>query len=109
MLGELLAPDTPLTAITAAMGQLGAATAVVQAIALGELLRRDAIPPIVGLVEPVAGALSPSATARSSGHIDGAGSLAVASSSYGGTTHAALALSTGAPGLAAAIRIEVCR
>jgi hypothetical protein len=48
-LGDLLAPDTPLTAITAALGQLGAATAVVQAIALGELLRRNAVPPIAGL------------------------------------------------------------
>jgi 3-oxoacyl-[acyl-carrier-protein] synthase II len=78
MLAELALADTPLTAITASLGQLGAATTVVQAIALAELLRRGSAPPI-----------APS----------------TASTPITGRT--ALALSTGAPGLTAAVHVEV--
>lgn len=79
LLAERGLAGVPLTALTSAFGQLGAATAVVQAIALGELLRRGALPPL-------AGAGTPASSARPT---------------------AALALSTGAPGLAAAIHVEV--
>jgi 3-oxoacyl-(acyl-carrier-protein) synthase len=94
-LSELVANETPLTAITAAMGHLGAATAVVQAIALGELLRRGSVPPITGLGDPAAGPLVPSVAPNVSGSPT--------------PTAVALALSTGAPGLAAALRVEVAR
>jgi len=40
--------EVSMTAISAAMGKLGAATAVVQAIALGEMLRTGTVAPITG-------------------------------------------------------------
>jgi hypothetical protein len=91
MLAELpnAGTRTPLTAITAALGQLGAATSIVQAIALGELLRRNTAPPISQLASATTGALMPLTAATA---ID---------------APAALALSTGAPGLAAAIVVEI--
>ncbi len=91
MLGAHVAPTTPLSAITAALGQLGAASAVVQTIALAELLRRGQLPPIAGLGRAAPGPLQP---------------LAVATTT---TARAALGLSTGAPGLAAGVRVEVTR
>jgi hypothetical protein len=69
-----------LTAITAAMGQLGAATSLVQAIALAEMLH-------AGRASPIAGHAGATATSIH--------------------TRAALGLSAGAPELAAAIRVEV--
>ena len=69
-----------LTAITAAMGQLGAATSLVQAIALAEMLR-------AGTASPIAGHVGATATSI--------------------RTRVALGISTGAPELAAAIRVEV--
>jgi 3-oxoacyl-(acyl-carrier-protein) synthase len=83
--------DVPLTAITSSMGQLGAATSIVQAIALAEALRRGVVPPIAGLASTAPVPLHPVA----------------ARTSTRATT--AFALATGAPGLAAAIRVEVRR
>jgi 3-oxoacyl-[acyl-carrier-protein] synthase II len=77
---DTLEQPVQLTAITAAMGQLGAATSVVQAIALSEMLR-------AGTASPIAGHAG--ATTVNIG------------------TRMALGLSAGAPELAAAIRIEV--
>jgi 3-oxoacyl-[acyl-carrier-protein] synthase II len=88
-LAELAGPATPLSAISAAMGQLGAATAVAQAIALAEALRRGALPPIAGLERPAAGPLAPVLHASPT------------------RARVALGVSTGAPGLAAAVRVEV--
>ncbi len=82
-------PETPLAAISAAMGQLGAATSVVQAIALAEALRRGALPPIAGLERPAPGPLVPIARAAPT------------------EARAALGISTGAPGLVGAVRVEV--
>jgi len=83
--------DAPLTAITSAMGQLGAATSIVQVIALAEALRRGVVPPIAALAHPAPGPLQPVATAART------------------TANAAIAVATGAPGLAAAIHVEVPR
>jgi 3-oxoacyl-[acyl-carrier-protein] synthase II len=88
-LAEAVAPGTPLVAISAAMGQLGAAACVVQAIALAEALRRGALPPIAGLARPAAGPLAP---------VVRAGPTAA---------RVALGISTGAPGLVGAVRVEV--
>jgi 3-oxoacyl-(acyl-carrier-protein) synthase len=87
-LASLLAEGTRLTAVQAAFGQMGAATALVQAIALASCLGRGVLPPIAGLREPAEGPLTPvrqpvRTLARS-----------------------ALALSTGAPGLAGAVHIR---
>jgi 3-oxoacyl-(acyl-carrier-protein) synthase len=85
----VLGVDTPLVSIAAATGRLGAATAVVQAIALGELLRRGVLPPIAGLEQPAGGACRPLAAATPT------------------RARSAIALSTAVPGLAAGIRVEI--
>ena len=88
VLGELIATTTPLTAITSSFGQLGAATSVIQTIALGALLCAGRLPAIAGLDEPVPGALVPVTAVRS---FDG---------------RVAIGLSSGAPGLCATVRVE---
>jgi 3-oxoacyl-(acyl-carrier-protein) synthase len=89
MLADVVDAQTPLTAITAAMGQLGAATSMVQAIALAECLRRGMLPPIAGLATPASGPLVPVTRATPT------------------TARSALALATSAPGLVGAIHVEV--
>jgi 3-oxoacyl-[acyl-carrier-protein] synthase II len=89
MLAELIDPTTPLIAVSSALGQLGAATAVIQAIALGALLRARTLPPIAGLTSAASGPLAPVRTATPRGD-----------------HRAAIGVSTGAPGLYAAIRVE---
>jgi 3-oxoacyl-(acyl-carrier-protein) synthase len=81
-------PDAPLVATLAAMGQIGAAASVVQAIALTEILRRGLLPPIASLTDetrcdPRAVVAARPTSARS-----------------------AVALSVGAPGLAGLVRVE---
>jgi hypothetical protein len=71
------------------MGQLGAASAVVQAIALTECLRRGVWPPVAGLRRAADGPLRPLVEAERCSH------------------RAALGLSLGAPGLAGVIRVEL--
>ncbi|WP_224240965.1 beta-ketoacyl synthase N-terminal-like domain-containing protein [Hyalangium gracile] len=89
VLAGSLGEGARLTAVQAAFGQLGAATTLVQAIALGNCLGRGVLPGITGLREPAEGPLIP---LRESQPTD---------------ARSALALSTGAPGLAAAVRIEI--
>lgn len=84
-----VAADTPLLSIAAATGQLGAATSIVQAIALCEALRRGVLPPIAGLGRASGGPCIPLARATPT------------------TAVSAIAVATAAPGLAAAIRVEV--
>ena len=89
---EMLAatlPGAQLGAITSAMGQLGAATSIVQVIALAELLARGTLAPIAGLAAPISDRLVTATTPTDA--------------------RVALGLSTGAPGLAAAVRVEVLR
>ncbi len=85
----VLGAEVSLMSIAAATGRLGAATAVVQAIALGELLHRAILPPIAGLASPAAGPCTPLVRATPTNE------------------RSVLAISTAAPGLAAAIRVEV--
>ncbi len=82
-----------LTTISAAMGQLGAATAVVQAIALGEMLRAGRVAPIAGLADGSA-RVSP---------------LVPVTSARATTSLVALGLHVAAPELASAITVEVTR
>jgi 3-oxoacyl-[acyl-carrier-protein] synthase II len=86
-LAPLLAEGARLTAVQAAFGQLGAATTLVQAIALANCLRREVLPPIAGLREPAEGPLAPVREPLRT------------------SARSALALSTGAPGLAGAVHI----
>ena len=90
LLGALVA-GAQLTAISAAIGQVGAATALVQAIALAEMLRAETAAPIAGLARADAGPLSPITCATPT------------------TARIALGLHTAAPGLASAVRVEVSR
>ncbi len=87
-LAQLLDPRALLTATSAAFGKLGAAAAVVQVAVWLELLRRRSIPPIAGLRRASPGPLSP------------------LSSRAGALGQSALLLSTAAPGLACAVRVQ---
>ncbi len=87
VLALLLGEGARLTAVQAVFGQMGAATTLVQAIALANCLRRGVLPPIAGLRESAEGPLVPvrepvPTSARS-----------------------ALALATGAPGLVGGVHI----
>jgi 3-oxoacyl-(acyl-carrier-protein) synthase len=88
-LAKTHAGTTPLTAISAAFGQLGAATPLVQTIALARALVRRTIPPIAGARAPAPGPLAIVTTARAT------------------HAHTALALGAGEPALSTALRIEV--
>ena len=88
-LADVLGPAATLLAMTSATGQLGGATAVVQAILLGEALRAGVLPPVAGLAHPSAGPLRPLVRAEPTG------------------ARSAIGLSAGMPGLAGAVRVEV--
>ncbi|MGE5182866.1 MAG: hypothetical protein ACM31C_12415, partial [Acidobacteriota bacterium] len=70
---------------------VGAPTALVQAIALAEMLRASTAAPIAGLAHADAGPLSPVTRATPT------------------AARAALGLHTAAPGLASGVRVEVPR
>lgn len=86
---DLVSASTPICATLGAMGQLGAAAAVVQTIALAAALRAGRLPPVAALDRGAAGPLRPLATAEAT------------------SARAGLALSLGAPGLAGAVRVAV--
>jgi 3-oxoacyl-(acyl-carrier-protein) synthase len=86
---DIVGRDAPLCCIMSAMGQIGAASSIVQTIALAELLRRQALPPIAGLRIAVPGPLRPLAASEATGR------------------RAAVGLSVGAPGLGGIIRVEL--
>jgi 3-oxoacyl-(acyl-carrier-protein) synthase len=88
---DLLGDQLPLVAISAAMGQLGAATAVVQTIALAEVMRAGRLPPIAGLATAAPGPLEPLTRATTS------------------TAQRAIGLHAAAPGLTSIVRVEVPR
>jgi 3-oxoacyl-(acyl-carrier-protein) synthase len=79
---------TPLCATLAAMGQLGAASSVVQAIALAAQLRAGRLAPVAGLSDAAPGPLRPLVRAEAPGHPTGLG------------------ISVGAPGLLGVVRVR---
>ncbi len=81
--------DAPLCCIMAALGQIGAASSVVQAIALAELLKRQMLPPIAHLHDAAPGPLRPLTAAEAT------------------TIRSAIGIAAGAPGLAGIIRVEL--
>ena len=88
-LAEILPRSARLASSAASFGRLGAAGPLVQAIAAVEFLRRRSLPPIAGLNRAPPGPLEPvSLPTRAEGT-------------------SALLLSGGAPGGAAAVRVEV--
>ena len=86
---DLVSASTPICATLGGMGQLGAAAAVVQTIALGAALRAGRLPPVAALDRGAPGPLRPLATAEPT------------------SARVGLALSLGAPGLAGAVRVAV--
>lgn len=81
--------DAPLCCIMASLGQIGAASSVVQAIALAELLKRQMLPPIAHLHDAAPGPLRPLTAAEAT------------------TIRSAIGIAAGAPGLAGIIRVEL--
>jgi 3-oxoacyl-[acyl-carrier-protein] synthase II len=88
-LARLVGPEVPLGCLSSAMGHLGAAMSVVQAIALTECLQRGMWPPVAGLRRGADGPLRPLIEAEPC------------------SATAALGLVLGAPGLAGLIRVEL--
>jgi 3-oxoacyl-(acyl-carrier-protein) synthase len=88
-LAKFAGDDTMLCCTMSALGQLGAAAPLVQAIALTEQLCLQMLAPIAGLQHAAAGLLRPLTSATPI------------------NTRSALAISMGTPGLAGAIRIDV--
>jgi 3-oxoacyl-(acyl-carrier-protein) synthase len=88
-LAGLLSNSARIVSTASALGRLAAAAPVVQAIAGVEILRRRVLPPIAGLERPAAGPLHPVAVAAAAQETS------------------VLLLSAGAPGLVAAVRVEV--
>ncbi|WP_426100233.1 beta-ketoacyl synthase N-terminal-like domain-containing protein [Massilia sp. TSP1-1-2] len=86
---QVTGDDAALCCIMSAMGQIGAASSVVQTIALAELLRRRMLPPIAGLQRAAGGPLRPLMQAEAT------------------TARSAIGLCAGAPGLAGIIRVEL--
>jgi 3-oxoacyl-(acyl-carrier-protein) synthase len=89
VIATITGSEAPLVASASALGSLGAAAAAAQIVALVEMLKRGSLAPIVGLAHPAPGPLRPVLAAE--------------------PTHArsAIAIATGAPGLAGAVRVEV--
>ncbi len=88
-LAERAGPSAALCCTLSAMGQLGAAAALVQAIAFSELLRRQMLPPIAGLRHPADGPLR------------------VITQPEPTLARSVLGISTGAPGLVGIVRVEL--
>jgi len=86
-----VSPDAALLATTSATGQLGSAAALAQVITLSEVLRRRTLPAIAGLRSPAAGPLRPMFETTAT------------------CAESAVGVSTGAPGLVAAVRVALPR
>jgi 3-oxoacyl-(acyl-carrier-protein) synthase len=89
VLARLVPEGACLTSTASAMGQLGASAPVVQLIALASCLRRGVLPPVAGLHESAPGPLRCLVKSEES------------------VARQTLAVSTGAPGLVGAVRVEV--
>lgn len=88
-LAQVVGADAPLTCVNSALGHCGAATAVVQSIALLQCLQQQVLAPIAGLQHASPGPLQAVLEAR---HFAG---------------RAAIGLSVGTPGLAGVVRVAL--
>jgi 3-oxoacyl-[acyl-carrier-protein] synthase II len=88
-IAEILGRDTTLVSTAAGLGQMGAATPLVQTILLTYFLSKKILPPIAGLKKPSAGPVRPLLQAEST------------------QARSAVALSCGMPGLVGAVRVEL--
>ena len=85
----IVGAGAPLCCIMGAMGQIGAASSIVQTIALAELLQRQVLPPLAGAPAPASGPLVARRTMQAT------------------ALRAAVGLSAGAPGLGGVIRVAL--
>jgi len=88
-IASVLGPEASLISTTANLGQMGAATPLVQAILLSHFLAKKNLPPIAGLSSPLSGPLRPLITQTST------------------ELRSAVALTCGMPGLVGAVRVEL--
>lgn len=88
-IAEILGEKARLTSITSSMGQMGAATPLVQAILLSHFLSKNTMPPIAGLSKPSPGPLQPLIATEAT------------------NLRSAVALAGGMPGLVGAVRVEL--
>lgn len=86
---QIVGADAPLCCIMSAMGQIGAASSIVQTVALAELLLRRQLPPVAGLLKAAPGPLQP---------------LTRQQDTQG---RAAVGLAVGAPGLGGIVRVAL--
>jgi len=107
-LARVLGPDAVLLATASAMGRVGAAAALVQAIALGTIVRSGALPPIAGFPDPSNEAelnqINKTLPDRAAGSRAPLRSLARAEPTR---ARSAIGISTGAPGAVGVVRVEV--
>jgi len=87
--GAVLGPRAWLLSTSASLGQVGAPTAILQAIVLTEILRCGTVPPIAALKRPSPGPLDPGLHPRAT------------------SDRAVLGVSASPPGLACAVRVEL--
>jgi 3-oxoacyl-[acyl-carrier-protein] synthase II len=92
--------EASLVCLSSAMGHMGAATSVVQAIALTQLLQAGCLPPIAGCFSALA-----SFAPMGEGHQ--VAPLCPVHQAQSTSLRAALGLSMGAPGLVGAVRVEL--
>lgn len=88
-IAEVLGHHATLVSTTSSLGQMGAATPLVQAILLSHFLTTKKLPPIAALAKPAPGPLRPL--------------ISIDSTAF----RSAVALSCGMPGLVGALRVEV--
>jgi len=107
-LARVLGTDAVLLATASAMGRVGAAAALVQAIALGTIVRSGALPPIAGFPdpsnEPELNQINKTLPDRAAGSRAPLRSLARAEPTR---ARSAIGISTGAPGAVGVVRVEV--
>jgi hypothetical protein len=96
-----------LLATAAAMGRVGAAAAVVQAIALGNIVRSGALPPVAGFLDPANEVELNGNTAGMERRLDERAPLRPLKKAEPTRARSAVGISTGAPGAVGAVRVEV--
>lgn len=106
-LSRAVGPEAVLIATAASMGRVGAAAPLLQSIALGAFLRSGALPPIAGLAGPGASAsMEPDTPEIGRASAAAPGPLRPLAQGEATRARSAVGVSTGAPGSAAAVRVE---
>ncbi|MCK6592353.1 MAG: hypothetical protein L6Q76_32780, partial [Polyangiaceae bacterium] len=105
-LARVLGADAVLLATAAAMGRVGAAAAVIQAIALGNILRSGALPPVAGFSDLFNKIELNQNTTEMHRPANACAPLRPLERSEPTRARSAVGVSTGAPGAVGAVRVE---